>query len=41
MSQQRKAQADEARRQATQSIVGGIGELAGAAASLAMPVPGM
>ena len=41
MSQQRKAQADEARRQATQSLVGGIGELAGAAASMAMPIPGM
>ena len=37
MSQQRKAQADEARRQATQSLIGGIGELAGSAASLAMP----
>ena len=41
MAQQRSAAADEARRQATQSIVGGIGELAGAAASLAMPIPGM
>ena len=29
MSQQRKAQADEARRQATQSLIGGIGEIAG------------
>ena len=37
MSQQRKSQADEARRQATQSLIGGIGELAGSAASLAMP----
>ena len=41
MAQQRSAAADEARRQATQSIVGGIGELAGAAASMAMPIPGM
>jgi len=41
MAQQRSAAADEARRQATQSLVGGIGELAGAAASMAMPIPGM
>lgn len=41
MGQQRKAAADEARRQATQSLVGGIGELVGGAASLLMPVPGM
>jgi len=33
MSQQRSAAADQARRQATQSLVGGIGSLAGAAAS--------
>ena len=31
MEQQRKAAADEARRQATASLVGGIGSLAGAA----------
>jgi len=36
MAQQRKAAADEARRQATQSLVGGIGELAGAAAGIAI-----
>ena len=35
MSQVRKAEADQARRQATQSLIGGIGELAGAAAGLA------
>jgi len=40
MSQQRKAAADEARRQATQSLVGGIGELVGGATSLLMPIPG-
>lgn len=33
MSQQRSAAADQARQQATQSLVGGIGSLAGAAAS--------
>ena len=37
----RKLRADEARQQATQSLVGGIGELAGAAASMAMPIPGI
>ena len=36
MAQQRKAAADEARRQATQSLVGGIGELVGAAGGAAM-----
>ena len=41
MAQARKAEADQARRQATESLIGGIGELAGAAASLAMPVPGL
>jgi len=33
----RKMAADQARAQATQSIVGGVGELVGAGASLAMP----
>ena len=41
MAQQRKGAADLARQQATQSLVGGIGELAGAAASMAMPIPGI
>ena len=35
MSQQRKAQADEARRQATQSLIGGIGEIAGSVIPIA------
>lgn len=40
-SASRKLRADEARQQATQSLIGGIGELAGAAASMAMPIPGI
>lgn len=36
MSQQRSAAADQARQQATQSLVGGIGSLAGAAASFGL-----
>lgn len=39
MAQQRSSAADEARRQATQSLIGGIGELASSAATLAMPIP--